>query len=112
MAQRTPRRFTARVAGVPRRVGRLAEGSVDTDRTYGDTIDPASDGRLEVRIPKNSGLKITPRGLVVDPAAGDKNLIKMVPQDDLAATPTVETIATAFNSLLQAHRDTKRMRTI
>ena len=112
MARRTPQRFTARVSGVPRRVARVAEGAVDTDGRFGDTIDPNTDGRLEVRIPSGGGLKKTSRGLELTGPLGDKTLIKMIPIDDLAATPTVGQLSTTVNEILQAMRDTFRMRTI
>ena len=109
---RTPRRFTGRTSGVSRRLARLMEGSVDTDRTYGDSIDPASDGRLEVKASKKGGLKVTPQGLAIDFTPGEKNLVKMIPIDDIATGATAADILATVNELLQAHRDTKRMRTI
>lgn len=112
MSNRTPRRFTGRTTGAERRLGRLMEGGVDSSRTYGKSIDPANDGRLEVKTPTGSGLKVTEQGLVLDGELGDTNLVAMVPLDDLAAAATAGDLVTAVNSLLQSLRDTKRLRTI
>jgi len=113
MTNRTPRRFTGRTNQAERRLGRLMEGAVDSSRTYGKSIDPGTDGRLEIKTPKGSGLKVTNRGLEIDPlAVGEKNLVKMVPVDDLDAAATVGDAVATVNALLQALRDSKRMRTI
>lgn len=109
MANRTPRRFTGRTTQVERRLGRLMEGAVDTSRTYGRSIDPDAKGRLEVKA--GPGLKVTNRGLEIDGGLGDKNLVAMVPIDDLASSATAGDLVTVVNALLQALRDTKRMRT-
>ena len=114
MANRTPRRFTSRIVTklAERRLGRLMEGAVDSSRTYGKSIDPGTDGRLEIKTPRGSGLKVTPRGLEIDGDLGDKNNVMMIPIDDLAAAATAGDLVAALNALLQAQRDTKRMRTI
>ena len=109
MANRTPRRFTGR-ATEGRRLGRLTEGSVDSSRTYGKSIDPGTDGRLEVKT--GPTLKVTPLGLEVNGELGDKNRIMMIPIDDLDSAAASSDIVAALNLLLQAQRDTKRMRTI
>ena len=113
MTNRTPRRFTGRTNQAERRLGRLMEGAVDSSRTYGKSIDPGTDGRLEIKTPKGSGLKVTSRGLELDPAvAGEKNRVSMVPIDDLATGASAGNLVVTVNELLQALRDTKRMRTI
>jgi hypothetical protein len=89
------------------------EGAVDSSRTYGKSIDPGQDGRLEIKTPKGAGLKITGRGLELDgDVVGDKNLAKMVPIDDLASGATAGNLVVAVNALLKALRDSKRMRII
>jgi hypothetical protein len=89
------------------------EGAVDSSRTYGKSIDPGTDGRLEIKTPKGSGLKVTTRGLEIDPSAvGEKNLLKLVPIEDLATGATAGNLVVTVNELLQALRDTKRMRVI
>ena len=101
----------------------MAEGSVDSDGRFGDTIDPSKDGRLEVRIPSGGGLKQTSRGLELTGPLGDKTLVKMVPVDDpagtLIAAPTAASMSIVIlelrdsqREILQALRDTFRMRTI
>jgi hypothetical protein len=111
MTNLTPRRFTARVAGVPRRLGRLMEGAVDTNRTYDDTMDVAPNGRLGVRVAKGSILRQTKRGLDIDPqAVGEKNRPQLAHITDIAAGSTLAETITTFNALLAELRRTKNMR--
>ena len=59
---------------MPGRVRRALDGGVESTQRYGDTLEVAQDGRLEVRMSRNSGLKRTADGLaMVDAEAGDKN---------------------------------------
>jgi hypothetical protein len=88
------------------------EGAVDSSRTYGKSIDPDPNGRLEVKTPVGSGLKVTDRGIEVDGGVGDENLDSMNPVDDVAAAATAADLGAALNALLKALRDTKRMRII
>jgi hypothetical protein len=111
MTERTPHRFTSRVSGVPRRVGRALEGRVDTDRSYGDTLDVQTDGRLDVRIAKGSVLRMTRRGLDIDAQQlGEKNRAALQHMADVPTGSTLATLLTAHNELLAELRRTKNMR--
>jgi hypothetical protein len=111
MAMRTPHRFTVRATGVPRRVGRALEGAVDTDRRYGDTLDVQRDGRLDVRIAKGSPLRMTRRGLDIDPGViGEKNRAPLKHIADVASGATLAETQATLNEILAELRKTKNMR--
>lgn len=113
MTDRTPQRFTSRISGgSSRRLGRALEGAVDSAQRFNESVDVDKDGRLGVRVPNGGSLKVTSLGLELTGPLGDKTLVRMVPIDDLAASPAVTEISTQFNALLQALRDTFRMRTV
>ncbi len=107
----TPRRATGRVAGVPRRVGRVLEHGVQSDSVYNDSLDVDKNGRLGLRIAKGEkGLIETRQGIMLDPAAvGEKNRPQLNLQRDLASGATVAEVVTAFNALLAELKRTKNM---
>lgn len=112
MAQKTPHRFKSRVSsGLPRRLGRVVEGAVDSDRVYGEGLEVQPDGRLDLRVAKGSVLRMTRRGLDIDREnLGEKNRPQL---DRIADVPTGSSTAdllAAFNTLLAELRRTKNMR--
>lgn len=109
MARSTPRNFTGR-AEKGRRLGRLMEGAVDSSRTYGKSIAPGQDGRLETKV--GPGLKITSRGVELDGELGEKNKIMMVPIVDAATAASLGDVIALVNLMLKSERDTKRRRTV
>ena len=59
---------------MPGRVRRALDGGVESTQRYGDTLEVAQDGRLEVRMSRNGGLKRTADGLAMaDAEAGEMN---------------------------------------
>ena len=114
MAGTTPRRATGRAsARLPGRVRRALDGSVDSTRVYGDSLEVDREGRLETRVAKRgSGLIVTREGLKVDQeAVGEKNREAMTFQQDLTVSGiTAAEVATALNLLLAELRRTGNMR--
>lgn len=87
------------------------EGAVDTSRTYGDGLDVARDGRLDIRVAKGSVLRMTSRGLDIDPLAlGEKNRAQMNHIADAATGATTADLVLKVNELLAELRRTKRVR--
>lgn len=113
MANQTPGRFTPRAGSrVPGAVRRALDGQIDSQRRYGNTVEVAHDGRLEVKAAPGGGLKMTRQGLVVDQAqVGERNYKPIAMQRELdTSTATAAQLATAFNALLSELRRTGRMR--
>lgn len=52
-------------SNMPGRVRRALDGGVESTQRYGDTLEVAQDGRLEVRMSRNGGLKRTADGLAL-----------------------------------------------
>ena len=51
---------------MPGRVRRALDGGVESTQRYGNTLQVANDGRLEVATRRNGGLKVTKDGLSID----------------------------------------------
>lgn len=87
------------------------EGAVDTSRTYADSLEVERDGRLGVRVAKGSVLRMTPRGLDIDPQAiGERNRAQMNAIADAATGATTADLVSKVNELLAELRRTKRVR--
>lgn len=62
-------------SGQPGRVRRALDGGVESRQRYGDTLEVAADGRLEVKVSRSGGLKLTRDGLTLESSeAGEMNL--------------------------------------
>lgn len=84
------------------------EGAVDTSRTYGDGLDVAPDGRLDIRVAKGSVLRMTSRGLDIDPLAlGEVNRPQLNHIADAATGSTTADLVLKINELLAELRRTK-----
>jgi len=131
MAQRTPRRGINRVgmgSGLPASVRRTLAAAVDSQLVYGDTVQPDTDGRLEVRVDPDGSLKTTTRGLALDIGVGEDNFPKMDPIDDLGLatnisnatndqyllriSSNIQIVEDKMDMVLKALRDSKRLRII
>lgn len=112
MTNPTPQRSTARVSGVPRRVGRVLEHAVQSDSRYGNTLEVGQDGRLDIKLTRNdSGLELTKEGLrLADAARGEMNRPQMNRVDDLATGASAATILAKVNELLAELRRTTHMK--
>ena len=108
----TPRVSTGRVSGVPRRVGRVLEGSVQSEHIYDTTMEVGKEGRLGVKLaPGETGLVQTRQGLALAPGAvGEMNRPQMNRIEDLAAAASAATITLKVNEILAELRRTKNMR--
>lgn len=109
----TPQRFTPRAGSrMPGAVRRALDGQIDSQRRYGQTLEVAKDGRLEVKAAPGGGLKMTRQGLVLDQAqVGERNRPPMERQSELdASSATAAEVAAAFNALLREMKRTGRVR--
>lgn len=110
----TPGRFTGRAgSGSPGRVRRALDGAAVSGKRYGDAlqIDPKT-GRLDLKIPNDSPLTLTKRGLELDPSKlGDKNRDAMRAITDIdETTATAALNAAKLNEILAELRRTKRLK--
>ena len=108
----TPQRFSGRAGSQSSgRLRRALDGQIDTARKLNTSLDVDKDGRLGTKLARDSGLKMTRQGLMVDPVAvGDKNHSAMDAQQPLATGAATADIITAFNALVASLKKTKRMR--
>jgi len=96
---------------LPGRVRRALDGSVDSTRRFGDTIEVAPDGRLESRLAKGGGLKMTREGLMLDlKLAGEKNRPQLNNVRELAPTATTADLIVKMNELLKESMRTGNMK--
>lgn len=111
MSNKAPQRFTGRAgSNFGGRIRRALDGAVDTERRYGRTL-MVEDGRVEVQLGSNSGLKKTREGLMLDPeVAGEKNREALRYVSDLSTSATTADLISTVNSLLTELRRTKNMR--
>lgn len=90
MANVSPQRFAGRVGKqADGRIRRVLNAAGDSRQRNGDTLEVAPDGRLEVRVAKGGPLRLTRRGLELDPAhAGEMNRpqLKMIRDPDSGAS--------------------------
>lgn len=112
MAEITPQKFSGRI-GVQGngRLRRALNAVGDSKQRFDDSVDVDKNGRLGIKLARNSGLEMGRDGIKLSPQIlGDKNHEMIVRQNDLASTATASQIVTAFNDLLSELRRTKRMR--
>lgn len=112
----SPQRFTPRAGSrMPGAVRRALDGQIDSNRRYGQTLEVAQDGRLEVKAAPGGGLKMTRQGLVIDQAqVGEKNRppVSMIkePLEGASSTEKLDNLRAAFIDLLAELKRTGRMR--
>jgi hypothetical protein len=99
---------------MPGRVRRAMDGGVESKQRYGNTVEVASDGRLEVKAARGGGLKMTKDGLALSPTeAGEMNRPQINRMNEI---PFVSTNATlnacreTINALISEMKRTQNMR--
>jgi hypothetical protein len=107
----TPQRFSGRAgSNLPGRVRRALDAHIESKQRFGDTLEVASDGRLETRVARNGGLKQTKDGLTVDvEQVGEKNRPTLGRISDPASAAAAD-IHTTLVELLKELRRTGNMR--
>ena len=112
MSNPTQQNYSRRSSsGQPGRVRRSIDGNVESRQRFGDTLEVAPDGRLETKLARNGGLKMTKDGLQVDlSAVGDKNRIPLNNIRDVQRGATAAELRETINELLAELRRTTRMR--
>lgn len=63
----TPQNFSGRAgSALPGRVRRALDAHTESKQRFGNTTEVSPEGRLEVKLSRNSGLKMTKDGLTLD----------------------------------------------
>lgn len=112
MANPTPQRYSGRAgSNLSGRVRRSLDAAANSTQRNGSTIEVATDGRLETKVARGGGLKVTRDGLMVDmEQVGEKNRPAMNRIADPASAAAAD-IHTTLVALLDELRRTGRTRT-